>query len=92
MKQTLITALWYYLAAVNILLYILMGIDKLCAIRQTRRIPEKLLFLFAVIGGALGGTMGMLCFHHKTKHWYFAVFFPLLSVIDLATVIYFVFK
>ena len=92
MKETLITALWYYFAAVNILLYILMGVDKFQAIKRKRRIPEKVLFLFAIIGGALGGTLGMLSFRHKTKHWYFEVFFPLLSIIDLAAIFYLVLK
>lgn len=92
MKETLITALWYYFAAVNILLYILMGIDKFKAIKQKRRIPEKVLFLFAIIGGALGGTLGMLSFHHKTKHWYFEVFFPLLAAVDLGLVFYLILK
>ena len=92
MRETLITALWYYFAAVNILLYILMGVDKFKALKHKRRIPEKLLFLFAIIGGALGGTLGMLSFRHKTKHWYFEVFFPLLSVLDLALVFYLILK
>ena len=87
MKENLLTAIWYYLAAVNILLYILMGIDKIKAMRKKRRIPEKVLFLFAIIGGALGGTLGMLSYNHKTKHWYFAVFFPLLTLIDIAAVV-----
>lgn len=92
MKETLITALWYYFAAVNILLYILMGVDKFQAIKQKRRIPEKVLFLFAIIGGALGGTLGMLSFCHKTKHWYFEVFFPLLAALDLGLVFYLILK
>ena len=92
MKETLITALWYYLAAVNILLYILMGIDKFKAMKHKRRIPEKVLFLFAIIGGAFGGTLGMLSFRHKTQHWYFAVFFPLLAAIDFGLVFYMIFK
>ena len=92
MKETLITALWYYFAAVNILLYILMGVDKFKAIKQKRRIPEKVLFLFAIIGGAFGGTMGMLSFRHKTKHWYFSVFFPLLMALDIAAIVFMIVK
>ena len=88
MKQSLITAVWYYFGAVSILLFILMGLDKLKAIKKKRRIPEKVLFLFAIIGGAAGGTLGMLSFRHKTKHWYFEVFFPLLMAIQLFGLIY----
>ena len=92
MKETLVTALWYYFAAVNILLYILMGVDKFKALKHKRRIPEKALFGFAIFGGALGGTLGMLCFRHKTKHWYFEVFFPLLAALDLGLVFYLILK
>lgn len=88
MKETLITAIWYYLGAVSIILFVLMGLDKLKAIKKKRRIPEKALFLFAIIGGAAGGTLGMLSFRHKTKHWYFELFFPLLAIIQLIAVLY----
>ena len=30
-----------------------------------------------------GGTIGMFFFHHKTKHWYFRIFFPLLAIVQL---------
>jgi uncharacterized membrane protein YsdA (DUF1294 family) len=34
--------------------------------------------------GALGGTLGMRLFRHKTKHWYFKYGFPLLLVVQIA--------
>lgn len=82
----------YYLAAVNILLCALMGTDKLLAKLQKRRIPEKALFALAVLGGALGGTVGMYSFHHKTLHKSFAIGFPLLTIIQIAAVAYLVIK
>ena len=39
------------------------------------RVPEKTLFLVTACFGGLGGVFGMKVFHHKTKHWYFKVFF-----------------
>ena len=66
------------LLALNILSFFLMGHDKQCARKNRRRIPEKTLFLSAILFGALGGTLGMFVFRHKTKHWYCRVFFPLL--------------
>lgn len=82
----------YYLAAVNILLCTLMGTDKLLAKLQKRRIPEKALFALAILGGALGGTVGMYSFHHKTLHKSFAIGFPLLTIIQIAAVAYLVIK
>ena len=82
----------YYLAAVNILLCALMGMDKLLAKLQKRRIPEKALFALAVLGGALGGTVGMYSFHHKTLHKSFAIGFPLLTIVQIAAVAYLVIK
>ncbi len=82
----------YYLAAVNILLCALMGTDKLLAKMQKRRIPERTLFTFAILGGALGGTVGMYSFHHKTLHKSFAIGFPLLTIVQIAAVAYLIIK
>lgn len=72
------------LAAVNLGSFLLMGYDKKCAKEGARRVPEKTLFLAAGLFGALGGTLGMFLFRHKTKHWYFRVFFPLMLIIQAA--------
>lgn len=82
----------YYLAAVNVLLCALMGIDKLLAKLQKRRIPERTLFLLAFIGGALGGTLGMYSFRHKTLHKSFAIGFPLMALVQIAAVAYIIIK
>ena len=81
----------YYLAAINVVLYALMGLDKLFAKLQKRRIPEKTLFAFAVLGGALGGTLGMYS-RHKTLHKTFAIGFPLLAIVQIAAVVFLVIK
>jgi len=48
------------------------------------RVPEKTLFLVTACFGGLGGVLGMKVFHHKTQHWYFKVFFPVLLVVQIA--------
>ena len=48
------------------------------------RVSEKTLFLATACFGGLGGVLGMQLLRHKTKHWYFKVFFPALLVIQVA--------
>ena len=59
--------IYYYLLAVNILAFVLFGVDKQKARRNKWRIPEKTLILSAVIGGSVGAILGMRFFHHKPE-------------------------
>lgn len=68
--------LFAYLCVINIVGFAMMGIDKKRAIRGAWRISEASLFFTALIGGALGTTLGMRYFRHKTKHWYFKYGMP----------------
>ena len=72
-----------YLIVINLIGFVLMGIDKRRARRHQWRIPERTLFLAALLGGSPGGILGMYVFRHKTRHWYFAVGFPVILVIQL---------
>lgn len=55
----------------NILAFILMGMDKSRAKKRQFRIPEKMLLIVGTICGGIGGIAGMKIFRHKTKHFYF---------------------
>ena len=68
----------------SIVSFFLMRYDKKCAIEHKRRVPEKTLFLVAGLFGAIGGTIGMYVFRHKTNHWYFKTFFPTMMIIQIA--------
>lgn len=57
----------------SLLTFAMCAIDKNAARHERRRIPEKRFFLLALCGGGAGLWCGMLCFRHKTKHWYFWV-------------------
>lgn len=81
-----VLALWYgFAGAID---FALMGVDKWKARRDAWRIPESTLWLFALLGGALGGTLGMQVFRHKTRHWYFRFGFPLLTALQLALLLW----
>lgn len=57
---------------ISVITFFMYGIDKLFAKHDKWRIPEKILLGFSFFGGALGGTLGMALFKHKTNHWYFS--------------------
>ena len=72
------------LAVLNVVSFCLMAYDKRCAKTGKRRIPEKTLFLAAACFGGLGGVLGMTVCRHKTQHWYFKLFFPILLIVQIA--------
>lgn len=76
----------------NLFTFLLMGIDKKRAKKKQYRISEKTLFLSAFFFGALGTTLGMNLFRHKTKHWYFKIGFPVLLIIQLLLILYYFIK
>lgn len=71
----------------SLISFLMMGYDKRCARLNKWRVSEKALFLCALLMGAIGGTLGMHVFRHKTKHWYFKLFFPLLALLQAALII-----
>lgn len=83
-KRTIILVALVTIAIMNIVAFVLMGHDKRCARQGKRRVPEKWLFLVTACFGGLGGVLGMKVFHHKTQHWYFKVFFPVLLELQIA--------
>ena len=79
-----VAMLWIYGIAINCIGFAMMGIDKHRAIRGAWRISEASLFLAALLGGALGATLGMRVFHHKTRHWYFRYGMPAIFLLQLS--------
>ncbi|WP_294385763.1 DUF1294 domain-containing protein [uncultured Clostridium sp.] len=76
-----------YILFINSLLFILMWLDKRKAKLNHWRISEKTLFLFAIIGGSMGGIIGMYTFRHKTKHLKFKLGFPVIFLLQLISII-----
>ena len=77
-----------YLVIMNLLGFAMMGIDKKRAVRGAWRISEASLFLVAFLGGALGCTMGMRHFRHKTRHWYFKYGMPAVFAVQVFLVLF----
>ena len=73
----------------NILGLVIMGIDKKRAIHHQYRISERTLWLVALCGGAVGTTIGMQVYRHKTKHLTFKIGFPTLAIVDVILFLYY---
>ena len=73
----------YYLFGVNILTFLVYGIDKSKAKRKAWRISECTLLMLAVIGGSVGALFAMRLFHHKTLHKKFRYGVPLIMALQV---------
>lgn len=82
-----ITMLLSYFAAVNLIGFALMGIDKYKAKKRAFRIPEATLFIIAAIGGSIGSILGMYTFRHKTRHRSFVYGMPFILLVQIALII-----
>ena len=73
----------YWILTASVVGVCLMGFDTRQAKKGGRRVPERRLFLGALLGGTPGMILGMYAFHHKTRHWYFKWGLPLILVLQL---------
>ena len=71
----------------NLLAFLLYGIDKWSARHNLRRIPEKVLLGIAAIGGSLGAFAGMRLFRHKTRKTKFYLGVPILLFLQICVVV-----
>lgn len=76
-----------YLIIVNAIAFLLMLADKRKAKKKQWRIPEKVLFGSAIIGGSIGAILGMYTFRHKTKHTSFVVGMPIILVLQVIAMV-----
>ena len=86
-NNTLLMLVSILLAVTNLYTFALMGYDKRAARLGRWRVSERALFVAAACFGALGGCAGMFLLRHKTRHWYFRVFFPLMLAAQIAAVV-----
>ena len=77
-----------YLIAINVITFLIYGLDKWKAKRDAWRIKESTLLLLAVVGGSVGALLGMQVFRHKTKHVQFTVGVPVILLAQIALVVW----
>ena len=71
----------WYLILINIITWIIYGLDKWKARRGKWRVPEKTLLLLALAGGSIGALAAMVMFHHKTHKARFYIGVPLILLL-----------
>ncbi|MBQ2122386.1 MAG: DUF1294 domain-containing protein [Bacteroidaceae bacterium] len=78
----------YALLALNLITFIIYGIDKHKAKKAKWRIPESTLILLALIGGSIGAWLGIKAWRHKTQHPKFYIGIPLIITGQIILLIY----
>lgn len=79
----------YYLLAVNVLTFIVYGVDKWKARRGRWRVPEAMLMGLAALGGSVGAWLAMQLFRHKTLKKKFRYGVPALFVLQVAATLFY---
>lgn len=72
--------------AVNLIVFVMYGVDKYKATHKMWRIPEATL-LTAAVFAVFGALAGMKFFRHKTKKPKFYITVPVILVLELAVTI-----
>ena len=81
-------ALLYYLIFINVVTFLVYGIDKWKAKQGSWRISEATLLILAAIGGSIGALLGMKIWHHKTMHKKFKYGLSLILIIQIILIGY----
>ena len=80
-----------YLFVINVITFLIYGIDKQKAKKDKWRVPERVLFLFSFLGGSIGALSGMKVFRHKTQKWKFKIGIPFILILQIILSFYFMY-
>lgn len=71
-----------YLLIINLITFLLMGIDKMRSQTDKWRIRETTFIITGFLGGAVGILLGMVFYHHKLNKKKFYLGIPLTYIIN----------
>lgn len=77
-----------YLVIINVVTFLAFGVDKRRAVRGRRRVRIVALLGLAFAGGSAGGLLGMHVFRHKLRKDYFALGLPLMLLMHITVIFY----
>lgn len=78
--------IWAYIATINVVGFVMYGLDKFLAKRSWLRVPESLLHLLAFAGATPAAIAAQQLFWHKTTKRSFQVMFWLIALVQVAVV------
>lgn len=81
-------AMKIYVVLVNVVGFLMYGIDKWNAKHGLRRIPEKTLLGIAAAGGSIGAYVGMQLFRHKIRKPKFYIGVPAILAVQVVLLLY----
>lgn len=77
-----------YLLVINLITICIFAFDKSRSRGDGRRIPEKILLLFALIGGTPAALYAMNLFRHKTKKYSFQIPLYLIMLVQIGLIVW----
>lgn len=92
MNKTVLIAVIVYFSLVSLSAIVLTVADKLLAKKNGRRVPEKVLFIFAFLGGAVAEFITMKIIRHKTLHKKFMLGLPAIIIVQFAVIVLIILK
>ena len=79
-----------YLILINVITFIVFGVDKRNAACGKWRVREITLLELAIVGGSIGGITAMRVFRHKTQKMKFKICMPLIFILHCSVAVYLV--
>lgn len=92
MNKTVVIFIASYFLLISLITAIITAADKSKAKKGSFRVPEKVLFILAVLGGSLAEYLTMKAIRHKTLHKRFMIGLPLIIIFQLLLVLILIFK
>ena len=81
-----------YFLAISALSVVVTILDKIAARRRAMRVPEAVLLMLAALGGSVSMYITMLIIRHKTRHRKFMVGIPVIFVLQIALLLFAVWR
>lgn len=81
-----------YILLLNLITFVVYGIDKYKAKKGRWRISEQTLLTLALFGGCIGAWLAMKTFHHKTMHKKFYIGVPIIFVLQISLAVWVMYK